>query len=67
MSHGQAGVLFGGGVLAVILGALQGLIGRSTMSSRSLGRPASRRTGWIIAAVGAIAAVVGAVVLFGPV
>jgi hypothetical protein len=65
MSHGQAGVLVAGGALLLILGALQGLIGRSTMSTRSLGRPAPRRTGWIVAAVGVVAAVVGALVLYG--
>jgi hypothetical protein len=63
MSHGQAGVLVAGGVLVLILGVLQGVTGRSTMSSRSLGGPASRRTGWIMAAIGVVAAVVGVVVL----
>jgi len=63
VSHGQAGALFVGGVMVSILGALQGWTGRSTMSSRSLGRPASRRTGWILAAVGVGAVVAGAVAL----
>ena len=64
MSHDQAFFLFTVGSILVFLGALQGMTGRSTMSKTSFFGPAPRWQGWLVAAVGGIPTVVGAVALW---
>jgi hypothetical protein len=63
VNRDRAEVLVLFGVLIAILGTLQGLTGRSMLSRVSFGQPDSRRAGWMMAAVGAAALVVGVVVL----
>jgi hypothetical protein len=64
MSRDQALMLLIVGVLALLFGGVQALTGLDTLSRTAFMTPASRRVGWVIAAVGGAGVVVAGVALW---